>query len=96
MWSHQRTYAIGGLENVGFFDNEDKILVLSSQGLGVIDCLAGTKVFRSEEEWWHLFVKETSTLKRIPGYSDTTVKVFGLHVIVSTLSDSQGFFSFIG
>ena len=79
MWSHQRTYAIGGLENVGYFDNEEKLLILSNQGIGVIDCLAGITVFRSEEEWWPFFVQDTSTLKSIPGYSDTAVKVFGLH-----------------
>jgi len=85
MWRHQRTYAIGGLENVGYFDNEDKLLVLSSQGLGVIDCYTGTKVFRSDEEWWPLFVQETNTLRLIPGYSDTTVKVFGLHNVTGLL-----------
>jgi hypothetical protein len=56
-WSLAGSVAIGGLTEVGFAENSDLLLVLSSQGRGVIDCMTGQKVARDhsvdETEAWY-------------------------------------------
>lgn len=79
MWSHKVTYAVGGLEDVGYIENEDLLVVLSSQGTGVFNCMDGVKVFRSDADWWPLFDQNTGRLERFPGYWDMPIKVYGLH-----------------
>jgi hypothetical protein len=46
-WGHKETFAIGGLHNVGFAPNSDYLIVLSSQGQGIFDCIKGEKIARS-------------------------------------------------
>jgi hypothetical protein len=45
-WREIGTYAIGGLLFVGYEENSDLLLVVSSQGRGVFDCITGTLVAR--------------------------------------------------
>lgn len=49
-WSVKTTPAIGGLTEVGFADDSDFMLVLSSQGRGVFDCRTGERVYRDPSE----------------------------------------------
>jgi len=79
MWKLKLTAAIGGLEDIGFMDDSDKLLVLSSQGLGIFDCHTGECLYRSEIDWWPLFDKAANAMTRVPGYHSLPVKVSGLH-----------------
>jgi hypothetical protein len=49
-WRHHTTWAVGGLFQVGYAENSDLLLVLSSQGRGIFNCLTGEKVARDYEE----------------------------------------------
>lgn len=45
-WSIRTIVAVGGLTDVGFADGSDLLVCMSSAGLGVFDCLTGTRVAR--------------------------------------------------
>ena len=49
-WKHCATWPVGGLFQVGYAEHSDLLLVLSSQGRGIFDCLTGEKVARDYEE----------------------------------------------
>jgi hypothetical protein len=59
MWTHKNTFAIGGLENVGYAPNQDLLIVLFSQGQGIFDCNKGEKIARQHHDsnWWHNSIK---------------------------------------
>lgn len=50
-WSHVKTIAVGGLLSVGFSKNNSYLLVVSSQGRGVINCETGEKIARDDEPY---------------------------------------------
>ncbi len=79
MWTHTLTAAIGGLEDVGFVNNKEELVVLSSQGLGVFNCSTGENLFRSPEEWWPFFDQAIGILTKIPGYDNSSIRLSGLH-----------------
>ncbi len=81
MWNLKNTFAIGGLENVGFACNRDILLVLSSQGQGIFDCLNGNKIARKKDEadWWKEFNEETNTIRGFDGLENEIVKTCGLY-----------------
>jgi hypothetical protein len=49
-WQLQGPFAVGGLWAVGFRPDSDLLLVVSTNGLGVFDCLTGKRVARSEDD----------------------------------------------
>jgi hypothetical protein len=49
-WSFVASIAIGGLTELGFANDSELLLVLSSQGRGIIDCSTGEKVARDRDE----------------------------------------------
>jgi len=49
-WVRLANHAVGGLTEVGFAEDTDLLLVVSSQGRGVIDCLTGQRVARNRAE----------------------------------------------
>jgi hypothetical protein len=61
-WQKVGEYAIGGLTDVGFAENSDLLLVVSSQGRGVFDCITGTRVARdrNDELYWYNIEKHTA------------------------------------
>jgi len=63
-WTHKNTFVVGGLHNVGFAPQQDLLIVLSSQGQGIFDCLKGEKVARlhNDLDWWDSFNEETSSI----------------------------------
>ncbi|MGY6647450.1 hypothetical protein [Wenyingzhuangia sp. IMCC45574] len=64
MWTHKITYGVGGLENIGFAPEKDLLIVLSSQGQGVFDCITGNKVARESNgyDWWNkLMMRQTQS-----------------------------------
>ena len=51
-WALVSSISVGGLRSVGFDRNTDLLLIVSSQGRGVVDCLSGVKIARDEEEYY--------------------------------------------
>jgi hypothetical protein len=51
-WKLLASVAIGGLRSVGFDRNSDNLLVVSSQGRGVLDCITGEKIARDYDEYY--------------------------------------------
>src|SRR5450631_1343055 len=49
-WKRLAVHAVGGLTEVGFAEDSDCLLVVSSQGRGVIDCRTGERVARDRGE----------------------------------------------
>jgi hypothetical protein len=75
-WKLVATFAVGGLRSVGFDRESEKLLVVSSQGRGVIDCLTGEKVARDYEEFYE---GETSLEAQGIGIlRDRTIRMSGL------------------
>lgn len=50
-WKHVASIAVGGLLSVGFSKQGSYLLVVSSQGRGVINCDTGEKVARDDEPY---------------------------------------------
>jgi hypothetical protein len=75
-WKLVATFAVGGLRSVGFDRESENLLVVSSQGRGVIDCLTGEKVARDYGEFYE---NETSLEAQGIGIlSDRTIRMAGL------------------
>jgi hypothetical protein len=51
-WSLITSISVGGLRSVGFDRHTDVLLVVSSQGRGIIDCRSGEKLARDDEEYF--------------------------------------------
>jgi hypothetical protein len=79
MWSHKNTYAIGGLENIGYADNSDNLIVLSSQGRGIFNCVTGEKINRDSIDWWSQFDELTSTINGFGLLENAIIKTSGLY-----------------
>ena len=47
-WAHRGTFAIGGLEYFGFAETSDILVVISTQGRGLIDMAKGEKIARDK------------------------------------------------
>jgi hypothetical protein len=78
MWYHITTMAIGGLENIGFADSGN-IIILSSQGRGIISSTTGEIVFRDNMEWWEDFNEAEGAIPGFGGEANTAIKLFGFH-----------------
>jgi hypothetical protein len=75
-WKLVATFSVGGLRSVGFDQESENLLVVSSQGRGVIDCFTGEKVARDCEEFYE---NETSLESQGIGIlSDRTIRMAGL------------------
>lgn len=64
MWVHKNTFAVGGLENIGYAPDQDFLLVLSSQGQGIFNCTTGEKVARSydDSDWFNQLGKADNSI----------------------------------
>lgn len=51
-WCKAAVFPVGGLRSVGFHGDADILLIVSEQGRGVIDCIAGEKIARDHEEYY--------------------------------------------
>lgn len=47
-WNNRTYVAVGGLTNIGFADESDLLICMSSTGLGVFDCLTGVRLARDD------------------------------------------------
>jgi len=81
MYYYKQTFAIGGLENIGYVGDSDNLIVLSSQGRGIFNCLTGEKIYRDSENWWSDFDQADNTIKGFGSESGKLIKTFGLHSI---------------
>jgi hypothetical protein len=75
-WKLISTVAIGGLRSVGFDSNSDNLLVVSSQGRGVLDCLTGEKTARDYDEYYENEVSLEA--KGIGILSNRVIRISGL------------------
>jgi hypothetical protein len=54
-WRLIKAFAIGGLTEAGFAGGTDLLLVLSHEGRGVFDCIAGTRIARDDDpDFWDI------------------------------------------
>jgi hypothetical protein len=75
-WKLAATVAVGGLRSLGFDQESENLLIVSSQGRGVIDCLTGEKIARDDEEFY-----EGETKLEAQGIGilrDRTIRMSGL------------------
>jgi hypothetical protein len=81
MWKHQNTYAIGGLENVGYANGQDLLIALSTQGEGIFDCIKGEDIARlnNSSDWWNDFNKQTNSIRGFDLLEGIEIKTFGLY-----------------
>ncbi|SIS92694.1 hypothetical protein SAMN05421788_102135 [Filimonas lacunae] len=90
MWQHLTTIAIGGLENIGFAQSGN-IIVLSNQGRGIISAVTGEKLFRDNEDWYTFFQEADSSVPGFGTENDTTIKITGMygeHYLTKTTKDN--------
>jgi hypothetical protein len=78
LWRQIQGFAVGGLFQVGYAAGTDILLVLSSQGRGVFDCLTGEKVARDHAEAHDFFDPIRLSAVGIGPLTGTTVRVAGL------------------
>ena len=77
-WKHVASIAVGGLLSVGFSEKGPFLLVVSSQGRGVINCETGEKVARDDEPYAGLS-KNNLTCLGIGPIAQEIVKLSGLN-----------------
>ena len=70
--------SIGGLTEVGFADGSDDLLVVSSQGRGLFDCLSGQRIARDYVEFFDNPDDSGLTAPGIGKYEHTTFRLAGL------------------
>ncbi len=82
-WERRGSYAVGGLEAVGFARGTDLLLVVSSRGRSVIDCTNGLLVSRDssmpgvdEPDWYDCFNLEAQGIGPTTGVA---IPICGLH-----------------
>lgn len=81
MWTYKNTFAIGGLENVGYAPDQDLLIVLSSQGQGIFDCLKGEKIARlqNDSDWWKDFNETTNSIVGFDLLENIEISTCGLY-----------------
>jgi hypothetical protein len=75
-WKLVAKIAIGGLRSLGFDQDSENLLIVSSQGRGVIDCLTGEKIARDDEEFYEGETKLEA--QGIGVLRDRTIRMSGL------------------
>ena len=77
-WRRHPVYAVGGLFQVGYAARSDLLLVLSSQGRGVFDCISGEKIARDYAEAHDFFDPIRLTAAGFGPLAGQTVRMAGL------------------
>lgn len=78
-WQHRATYAVGGLIAVGYAEDSDLLLVISTQGRGVFDCRSGTKVARDHADAYEFFDEIKLTAQGIGPLEAHIIRIAGLY-----------------
>lgn len=71
--------SIGGLTEVGFADGSDDLLVVSSQGRGIFDCVTGERIARDPIEMFPNPDDSELTAPGIGKHVSTIFRLAGLH-----------------
>jgi len=81
MWTLKNTFAIGGLENIGYASDQDFLIVLSSQGQGIFNCKTGEKVARQNDDsdWWDKFNESTNSIVGFDFLENVKITTCGLY-----------------
>lgn len=80
VWNHKNTFAIGGLQNVGYAPKSDLLMVLSTQGQGIFNCRNGEQLARSYNDLdWVEFDEITNAVAGFDLLKGQVVKTFGLY-----------------
>jgi hypothetical protein len=89
-WRCHPVYAVGGLFQAGYAAGADLVLVLSSQGRGVFDCLTGEKLARDYADVYESFDPIRLTAGGIGPLEGQAVRVAGLYGGGLPLTTSDG------
>ncbi len=77
-WKNVTVFAIGGLTEIGYADDSDQLLSISSTGRGLFDCLSGKRLARDytepDESW----------------YDETRLRAFGIGPLESKIIRLSG------
>lgn len=52
LYTKTDSFAVGGLREIGFYEDTELLLVLSSHGRGLFDCVTGTKIARDYSDYY--------------------------------------------
>jgi len=77
-WELLANYTVGGLFQVGYAAGSDLLLVLSSQGRGIFDCVTGKKLARDYDEAHDFFDRIHLTAAGFGPLQGATVRMAGL------------------
>ncbi len=77
-WRQLPVHGVGGLFQVGYAPGSDLLLVLSSQGRGIFDCVAGDKLARDYDEAHDFFDPIRLTAAGFGPLAGQTIRVGGL------------------
>ncbi len=78
-WQLRTKYAVGGLTEIGYAPSSDLLLVVSSQGRGVFDCITGQRVARDRDDIWDDLNETLLTSRGIGPLANLTIRLAGLH-----------------
>ena len=76
-WALKAYVSVGGLQSVGFDRTSDNLLIVSSQGRGVVDCLTGEKIARDYEDYFE--GEESLEVRGIGILSGKNIRMAGLY-----------------
>src|SRR5262245_37224768 len=83
-WRRVGSFAVGGLTDIGFGPHTDLMLVVSSAGRGVFDCVTGERVARDasvpahdEDDWQDRFELTAEGIGPMAKQSIRTAGLFG-------------------
>jgi len=81
LWYHRNTFAIGGLQNVGYAKAQDILIVLSTQGQGLFNCISGEKIARLNNDlgWLEHFDEITNSIAGFDCLKDIIIPTSGLY-----------------
>jgi hypothetical protein len=91
-WRPLPVYAVGGLFGVGYAAGSDLLLVLSSQGRGVFDCLTGEKLARDNEEAHDFFDPIRLIAEGFGPLAEQSIRIAGLFGGGLPLSTHDGWY----
>lgn len=75
-WQLKATISVGGLMSVGFERDSDNLLIVSSQGRGVVNCLIGKKTARDDDDYYEK--KQYLEAKGIGSLEGKIIRMAGL------------------
>lgn len=78
-WRQTGTFAVGGLTEIGFAQHAELLLVVSSNGRGVIDCGTGQRIARDDEDGGSWYDTSNLQCAGVGPLEGATIAIAGLH-----------------